>query len=87
MITAGGILEGFAADPAALGFHPVYLALAIGCGSKPFPWMNDAGFWLIGRTAGLTETETLKTSSAMISLMGFTGMVAVLILARLFPLA
>jgi GntP family gluconate:H+ symporter len=49
--------------------------------------MNDAGFWLIGRTAGLTETETLKTSSAMISLMGFAGMIAVLILARLFPLA
>ena len=35
-----GILSGFA-DPAVLGFHPVYLALAIGCGSKPIPWMND----------------------------------------------
>jgi gluconate:H+ symporter, GntP family len=85
MITAAGILKGFAADPAALGFHPVYLALAVGCGSKPFPWMNDAGFWLIGRTAGLTESETLKTSSTMISVMGCVGMAAVLAMAWLFP--
>jgi GntP family gluconate:H+ symporter len=85
MITAAGILKGFAADPAALGFHPVYLALAVGCGSKPFPWMNDAGFWLIGRTAGLSESETLKTSSTMIALMGCAGMAAVLALAWLFP--
>jgi GntP family gluconate:H+ symporter len=32
MITAVGILSGLA-EP--LSFHPVYLALAIGCGSKP----------------------------------------------------
>jgi GntP family gluconate:H+ symporter len=86
MITAGGILAGFAKDPAALGFHPVYLALAIGCGSKPFPWMNDSGFWLIGRMAGLTESETLKTSSTMIAVMGCAGMVVVLVLAKLLPM-
>ena len=26
-------------------YPPVYLALAIGCGAKPIPWMNDSGFW------------------------------------------
>jgi hypothetical protein len=26
-----------------LGFHPVYLCLAIGSGAKLIPWMNDAG--------------------------------------------
>jgi len=86
MITAGGILAAFAENPAALGFHPVYLALAIGCGSKPFPWMNDSGFWLIGRMAGLTESETLKTSSTMIAIMGCAGMLVVLILAKVFPM-
>lgn len=85
MITAGGILAGFATDPVALGFHPVYLALAIGCGSKPFPWLNDSGFWLISRTCGLTESETLKSSSTMISVMGCSGMVIVWTLAKLFP--
>lgn len=86
MITAGGIFQGFVTDPAALGFHPVYLALAIGCGSKPFPWMNDSGFWLIGRMGGLTEGETLKTASTMLSLMGVAGLLVVLVLARLLPM-
>jgi GntP family gluconate:H+ symporter len=86
MITAAGILQGFAASPAALGFHPVYLALAIGCGSKPFPWMNDSGFWVIGRMSGMTEAETLKTSSTMMALMGCAGLVVVLVLAKLVPM-
>jgi GntP family gluconate:H+ symporter len=85
MITAVGILSGFA-DPATLGFHPVYLALAIGCGSKPFPWMNDSGFWIICKMSGFTETETLKLSSVMMTLMGIVGLLVVLVLSKLFPL-
>jgi GntP family gluconate:H+ symporter len=85
MITAVGILAGFA-DSATLGFHPVYLALAIGCGSKPFPWMNDSGFWIISRMSGFTEVETLKTFSVMLTSMGVVGLVVVMMLARLFPM-
>ena len=33
----------------SLPFHPVYVAVAIGCGSKPGMWMNDSGFWVVGR--------------------------------------
>ena len=86
MITAVGILGGFA-DPSHLGFHPLYLALVIGCGSKPIPWMNDSGFWLICKMTGMTETETLKLSSAMMTLMGIVGLVVIMIFARLLPLA
>jgi GntP family gluconate:H+ symporter len=85
MITAVGILSGFA-DPEVLGFHPVYLALAIGCGSKPIPWMNDSGFWVVGRMSGLTEAETLKTFSVELTVMGFAGMAAVMVCAKLLPL-
>jgi GntP family gluconate:H+ symporter len=70
-----------------LGFHPVYLALAIGCGSKPIPWMNDAGFWIIGQTSGMTEAETLKTVSVMMTIMGVTGLAATVLGAWIFPLA
>jgi GntP family gluconate:H+ symporter len=86
MITAVGILSGFA-EPGVLGFHPVYLALAIGCGSKPIPWMNDSGFWVVGRMSGLTEVETLKTFSAELTVMGVAGMAVVMICAKLLPLA
>ena len=85
MITAVGVLSGFS-DPAVLGFHPVYLALAIGCGSKPFSWMNDSGFWIVGRMSGMTEKETLKTFTAAVAVMGFAGIIVVMIAAAVLPM-
>jgi len=85
MITAVGILGGLAGG-GQLGFHPLYLALAIGCGSKLIPWMNDSGFWVICKMSGMTEGETLKTCSTMMTLMGIVGLLVIMILARLFPL-
>ncbi len=85
MITAVGILGGLAGG-GQLGFHPLYLALVIGCGSKLIPWMNDSGFWVICKMSGMTEGETLKTCSTMMTLMGIIGLLVIMILARLFPL-
>jgi GntP family gluconate:H+ symporter len=85
MITSVGILGGLA-TMGDLAFHPVYLALIIGCGSKPFPWMNDSGFWVVCTMSGMTEGETLKSHSAVLSIMGFIGLFVVMILAKIFPL-
>ncbi len=85
MITSVGILGSFAAS-GELACHPVYLAIAIGCGSKPLSWMNDSGFWIISRLAGMTEAETLKTVTPLSGIMGFTGLIVTLIGATLFPL-
>ena len=83
MITSVGIVGGLVSQ--GFGVHPVYLALAIGCGAKPIPWMNDSGFWVVGKLAGLTEKETLQTFSVVIALQGIVGMLAVLVFAYLFP--
>jgi GntP family gluconate:H+ symporter len=85
MVTAAGIASPLAAA-GGLGFHPVYLALAIGCGSKPGMWMNDSGFWIIGRMSGFTEGETLRTATVMMSIMGLAGGAAVMLLAWLVPM-
>ncbi len=85
MITTVGIL-GSLAEGGQLGFNPLYLALAIGCGSKLVAWMNDSGFWVICKMSGMTEGETLKTCSMMMTLMGIVGLFVIMILARLFPL-
>lgn len=85
LITASGILSGMASN-ANLEFHPVYLGLAIGCGSKLVPWMNDAGFWIICKLSNLTEREALKTISPLLVVMGLTGLVVIMIAAKLFPL-
>jgi len=86
MITTVGILGGIA-ESTTLGFHPVYLALAIGCGSKPISWMNDSGFWVIGKMSGMTEGETLKFISPMTALMGIVGLIVVLLGVQFFPMA
>jgi GntP family gluconate:H+ symporter len=86
MITAVGILAGLA-DSGQLGFHPVYLALAIGCGSKPIAWMNDSGFWVICKMSGMTEAEGLRFISPMSVVMGVVGLIVTLIGAALLPFA
>ncbi|HOY17300.1 MAG TPA: SLC13 family permease [Haliscomenobacter sp.] len=85
LITASGILSGMA-NQADLAFNPVYIGLAIGCGSKLVPWMNDAGFWIFCKLSDLTEKEALKTISPLLVVMGLTGLVVILIGAKLFPL-
>jgi GntP family gluconate:H+ symporter len=85
LITASGILSGMAGQ-ANLAFNPVYIGLAIGCGSKLVPWMNDAGFWIFCKLSDLTEKEALKTISPLLVVMGLTGLVVILIGAKLFPL-
>ena len=86
MITTVGIVGGFTTTM-NLGYHPVYLALAIGCGSKPLPWMNDSGFWVISKMSGMTEKETLQTFTACLSIMGLVGIIVTMIGARLLPFA
>lgn len=82
MITSVGIFSGMAGD---LDFDALYLALAIGCGSKPFPWMNDSGFWVICKMSGMTEKETLKTSSTLMSLMALSGLIIIMIASSILP--
>ena len=83
MITSVGIFAGMAAT---LPFHPVYLAMAIGCGSKPFPWMHDSGFWVINRMSGMTIGETIRSVSFLMTAMAINGLIAVMLLAWLFPM-
>lgn len=85
MITTIGMLQGLA-GPAGMGFHPVYLALAIGCGSKPFAWMNDSGFWVVCKLSGMTEGETMRYFSTLLSVMAVVGLLLTMLAAKLFPL-
>ena len=85
MITAVGVLSGCASE-GALQCHPVYLALAIGCGSKPIAWMIDSGFWVICKLSGMTEQEGLKYITPMSILMGLVGLIVTILLASVFPL-
>ncbi len=69
-----------------LSYNPVYIALAIGCGSKPLSWMNDSGFWVISKMSGLTEKEMLKANTPMTAIMGVVGLGVCMIGALVFPM-
>ncbi|MDZ4849790.1 MAG: SLC13 family permease [Pirellulaceae bacterium] len=86
MITTVGIIAPLM-QAQSLPFHPVYVALAIGCGSKPLPWMNDSGFWQVSTMTGMTTRQTLQTFSVALTIMGFVGFTLTLLGAWLIPLA
>ena len=85
MITAAGVLAPIAVA-GGLGYHPVYVAMAIGCGSKAGMWMNDSGFWVIARMSGMSEQQTLRSASAMVMVEAVAGLAATLALAALWPM-
>lgn len=84
MITAAGILQGLA-DVNNLPFHPVYVAMAIGAGSKPISWMNDSGFWIMCKMSGMTDAEGLRTISPLTCAMGLSGLFWTLLFSWIYP--
>ncbi|HSG69484.1 MAG TPA: hypothetical protein VLA12_03670, partial [Planctomycetaceae bacterium] len=86
MIITSSMVAPMVADPVALGFHPVYLATAIGSGSLIGSWMNDSGFWIFAKMGGLTEGEALKSWSIMLIVLGVVGMATTLLLVNILPL-
>ena len=70
----------------SLGYHPAYLATAIGGGSMICSWMNDSGFWIFVKMTGLSEAEGLKSWTLLLAVMGLTAIIVSLILAIVLPL-
>jgi GntP family gluconate:H+ symporter len=83
MITTVGMVSGVASS---LPFNAVYIAMVIGCGSKIFNWMNDSSFWIICKMSGMTEKETFRNNSVLLTVMGIVGLFVSMILAAVLPL-
>jgi GntP family gluconate:H+ symporter len=86
MITGAGLMAAIVGDGSALPFHPIYLFLAIGFGSMIGSWMNDSGFWVVGRLSGFTERETLKTWTVLTTFVSVAGLAEILIASWVLPL-
>jgi GntP family gluconate:H+ symporter len=86
MITASAILYPIiqAGHPP---YHPMYVFLAIGFGSKMISWMNDSGFWTVSKLSGFTETETLKSWTILVTVGSLVGLVQCLVVSKLLPFA
>jgi len=47
--------------------------------------MNDAGFWLVSRTGGLTQSEALKSWSVLATIVSLVGLLEVLAVSHFIP--
>ncbi len=85
MITAATIMSPLV-QASTLPYHTVYIAMAIGAGSKVGSWMNDSGFWVVKQMSGLTEVETLKTWTPLLVIMGCVGFTVTVLASWLLPM-
>jgi gluconate:H+ symporter, GntP family len=49
--------------------------------------MNDSGFWVINRMSRMTIGETIRSVSFLMTVMSIDGLVPVMLLAWLLPMA
>ena len=76
-ITAGGIVAPLIATT---GVSPELMVIAVGSGSVIFSHVNDPGFWLFKEYFNLTIGETIKSWSALETIISVCGLVGVLLL-------
>ena len=87
MITASAMVSAMVPSTGTLGYHPVYLATAIGGGSLVCSWMNDSGFWIFVKMTGLTEVEGLKSWTVLVAAVGLVAITVSILLAVVLPMA
>jgi len=87
MIASSSMIAAMVTSTKTLGYHPVYLATAIGGGSMIGSWMNDSGFWIFVKMTGLTEAEGIKSWTPLLAIVGLASFVVTIILATVLPLA
>lgn len=86
MLTTAAMIYPIMSDGPALPYHPVYIFMAIGFGAMICSWMNDSGFWVVGKLSGFTEKETLKTWTVAVTVNSLAGLVVCLVFSKLVPL-
>jgi gluconate:H+ symporter, GntP family len=77
-VTSAGIV-----GPLAVGMSSpdvALLVLAIGSGSLFFSHVNDAGFWMVKEYFGMSVGQTLKSWSAMETVISVVALVFILLL-------
>jgi GntP family gluconate:H+ symporter len=80
-ITAAGIVAPLAGQLSTT--HTALLALAIGAGSLFLSHVNDAGFWLVKESFGLTVGQTFRSWSVMETAVSVVGFALVMLLSLL----
>jgi len=76
IITAAGIVAPLVKD--IPGYTPEMILLALCCGGTILSHVNDAGFWLVNESYGMTVPQTLRSWTAMKVVTSMVGIALVL---------
>jgi H+/gluconate symporter-like permease len=76
IITAAGIVAPLVKD--IPGYSPEMILLALCCGGTILSHVNDAGFWLVNESFGMTVPQTLRSWTVMKVITSITGILIVL---------
>ncbi|SMB98263.1 gluconate transporter [Hymenobacter roseosalivarius DSM 11622] len=82
-LTAAGVILPTMAQTSV---NPNLMVLAIGAGSLLFSHVNDSGFWLFKEYFNLSVRDTLRSWSAMETIVSVVGLLGVLLLDWILPL-
>ncbi|MDR3696448.1 gluconate:H+ symporter [Mucilaginibacter sp.] len=80
-LTAAGIMSSMVLHNPAI--NPNLMVLSIGAGSLAFSHVNDGGFWLFKEYFNLSIKDTIKSWSAMETIVSVVGLVGVLALNQI----
>jgi GntP family gluconate:H+ symporter len=78
-VSASGILAPIV--PTLDHANPTLITLAVGAGSLFLSHVNDAGFWLVKESFGMTVGETLRSWSAMETIVSTVALACILAIA------
>jgi GntP family gluconate:H+ symporter len=87
MLTTAAMVYPIMTSGGGLPYHPIYIFLSIGFGAMMLSWMNDSGFWVVGRLSGFTEKETLKSWTVIVSVNSAVGLIVCVIFSKILPFA
>jgi Gnt-I system low-affinity gluconate transporter len=57
------------------------VVIAIASGATILSHVNDSGFWLVGKYLGMDEKQTLRSWTAMETIIAFSGLILTLLMS------
>jgi Gnt-I system low-affinity gluconate transporter len=78
MVMSAGLLAPIVASADYSGAMLGCITIAIASGATILSHVNDSGFWLINQLMGLSEKDTLRSWTLMVTIIGTTGLLVVM---------
>ncbi|MFH5831110.1 GntP family permease [Halalkalibaculum sp. DA384] len=84
MVTSAGMVAPIMSEFTLSSPEKALVVVAIAAGSSILSHVNDSGFWLVNKYLGLTEKQTLKSWTVMMTIVSLTGFAMALTMSYLF---